>query len=229
VIHQCPCLFPHWQRLSHRKAWRVLGGRINDQSAPRSHVRSGSKRTLRSSCAREKPDDEWAKHEAADGSNEEAADKSPGKNLRGGKKGSHSGSHGFMLLLWSVSRLILHGEGYSPLINQLHVKLTVSCEAGLRRLIAQLSSSTSNMTVSARGKERMVDAASLSRITGKTTIFRSRTKRQRRFRKTLNRSRNRSKKGALGVGGQPMAMRFTSAKVVNMSLDHRHFSFLVYF
>jgi hypothetical protein len=39
------------------------------------------------------------KHETTDGSNEEAAEKSPGKDLRGGKKGSPPGSHGFILLL----------------------------------------------------------------------------------------------------------------------------------
>jgi hypothetical protein len=85
------------------------------------------------------------------------------------------------------------------------------------------------MTASARKKEIVVDAASLSQVTGKTTVFRTRTKRQRRFRNTLNKSRSRSKKSVPGVVGQPMTMYFTSAKVVNPSLDNRYFSFLVCF
>jgi hypothetical protein len=85
------------------------------------------------------------------------------------------------------------------------------------------------MTVSAREKEMVVDAASLSRITGKTPIFRSRTKRQRRFRNTLKKSRNRRKKGVPGAAGQPMTVRLTPAKVVNTSSDNWHFLFFVHF
>src|SRR5258708_974124 len=107
VLREHPCLFPHRQNLSLWKTRRALGRCVDNQPvlrSQRSHERSGSKRAFWSSSAPEQSDEERTKHEPADGSNEEAADKPPGKDPHGGTKESHLGLHGFFTLLEQGTR-----------------------------------------------------------------------------------------------------------------------------